>query len=309
MAGLTVTAAAPREQAEALSVLFSRHPSPECAACVEDALAAAARGEVSLDGLLIARQKKQIVGAVLVVLPDEPGGTAFVWSPGVIAGVDAEQAADVLLQEAGRRIDRSGAALAQSLLEPGEDAARDALMRNGFLHLADLLCLQRRLDQPLPAPAESGLMVTHFAVAGNADRFARIIEQTYRGTLDCPALVGQRSGREALASHRHAGEFDPRLWSVYTLNERDAAVLLLTEHPDENAWEIVYLGVVPEFRGRGYGRALVLDALQRAKEAGRASVQLAVDCRNHFARRVYDELGFEQVTIRAAYVRTRRAGR
>lgn len=309
MAGLTVTAAAPREQAEALSVLFSRHPPAECAARVEDALAGAARGEVSLDGLLIARREKRIVGALLVVLPDEPGGTAFVWPPAVIGGINAEPASDALLREAGQRIDRSGAALAQSLLEPGDEVVRDTLTRNGFVHLADLLCMERPLDRPLPAPMQRSLNRTTFDASANADRFAQLIEQTYVGTQDCPALVGQRSGREALQSHRDAGVFHPRLWLLYRCGQKDIGVLLLAEHPEENAREIVYLGIVPEARGRGYGRALVLDALHRAKNAGRASVQLAVDCRNHYARRIYDELGFEEVTVRAACVRTRRDGR
>jgi ribosomal protein S18 acetylase RimI-like enzyme len=306
MAALTVIPAAPHERARALAMLFSRHAPAERAARVEDALAAAAHGELSLQGLLTAWRETRIVGASLVVLPDR-GGTAFVWPPAVAEGDDA--AADALLQETGRRLDASGAALAQCLLEPGEEPARDILTRNGFAHLADLLCMERRLDRPLPSRADPGLRRTSFEASDNMDRFAQIIEQTYVGTLDCPALVGRRSGREALESHRQSGVFDPRLWSVYAREQKDVAVLLLTEHPEENAREIVYLGVVPESRGRGYGRALVIDALHRAKDAGRSSLQLAVDCRNRFARRVYDELAFEEVASRAAYVRARRAGR
>ena len=304
MPALTVTVAAANERAEALSLLFSRHSPAERAARAEDALAATAHSELSLDGLLVARRGTQLVGAVLLVLPDRAGGTAFVWPPGVAERTGT--AADALLQEAGRRIDLSGAILAQCLLQPGEESARDALTRNGFVHLADLHCMERPLERPLPTLSEVGLRRTEFDVSENAGRFARVIEQTYIGTLDCPALAGRRSGEEALESHRKSGVFDPRLWSLYTLEEQDAAVQLLAEHPEENAREIVYLGVVPGFRGRGYGRSLVLDALWRAKGAGRAAVQLAVDCRNHFARQVYGELGFEETTVRAAYVRMRR---
>lgn len=307
MPAISVTAARPNERAEALSLLFARHPASQRAARVEDALAAARHGELSLDGLLAARRNGALVGTVLGVLPARPGGTAFVWPPVVSEeGPPPNAVVDALLQEMGRRIDASGAALGQVLLEPDDPADRSALVRNGFVHLADLLYLQRRLDQPLPDAAADLFEKVRFDPSSNAERFARVLERTYLGTLDCPTLAGKRSGEDALECHRQTGVFDRQRWTLYRAAGEDIGVLLLADHPDEDAWEIVYVGVVPEARGHGNGRELVLDALHQARDAGHSRLLLAVDARNHFARRVYEQLQFEELTVRSAFVRTRR---
>src|SRR5688500_10126831 len=155
MASITVTSAQPHERAEALSLLYSRHPRAEQVARVDDALQAARHREISLQGLLVARSEGRIAGVLLAVFPHQGAGTAFVWPPVFPQGVsNAEAVADALLQEVGRRIDDSGAALGQCLLEQAEQAQSGMLARNGFTHAAELVYLERPLDGPLPA-AES----------------------------------------------------------------------------------------------------------------------------------------------------------
>lgn len=52
------------------------------------------------------------------------------------------------------------------------------------------------------------------------------------------------------------------------------------------------LGVLPEYRGRGFGRAILQDAVRRLKEAGAAEVMLQVATGNQSALRLYESCGF-----------------
>ncbi len=53
------------------------------------------------------------------------------------------------------------------------------------------------------------------------------------------------------------------------------------------------MGLVPEWRGQGLGRAIIGHAQTLAAEAGAQSLSLTVDAQNTPARRVYDHTGFE----------------
>jgi ribosomal protein S18 acetylase RimI-like enzyme len=116
-------------------------------------------------------------------------------------------------------------------------------------------------------------------------------------------LNGVRSGEEVFDGHRACGEFDPGLWTAYRVDGQPVGVLVMAVHSERAAWEVVYVGVVPEARGRGYGRAMLAAALHRARDARQSSVFLAVDCRNVFARAAYDALGFVPVGGQTVHLR------
>jgi ribosomal protein S18 acetylase RimI-like enzyme len=61
---------------------------------------------------------------------------------------------------------------------------------------------------------------------------------------------------------------------------------------DVSVGSIQNLGVVPEYRGRGLGRALLLRALDGFKKAGLKRARLEVSARNRRAVRLYHESGF-----------------
>ena len=65
---LTVTVATASNQSRALQLLFSRFPIDEQLPRVQDALAAAERGSLSLEGLLLATESELPLGAALVML-------------------------------------------------------------------------------------------------------------------------------------------------------------------------------------------------------------------------------------------------
>jgi RimJ/RimL family protein N-acetyltransferase len=55
---------------------------------------------------------------------------------------------------------------------------------------------------------------------------------------------------------------------------------------------ILGMGVIPEYRGRGIGGALIAAALQAAKEKGLTRIELTVRTDNEPARKLYEKFGF-----------------
>jgi mycothiol synthase len=66
------------------------------------------------------------------------------------------------------------------------------------------------------------------------------------------------------------------------------------------------MGVVPEARGRGWGRQIVRHAQTLALRAKVERIVLAVDAANEPAMRMYRSAGFEAWDRRAVFVRFKR---
>ncbi len=89
---------------------------------------------------------------------------------------------------------------------------------------------------------------------------ARLVEGTYEQTLDCPALNGVQDCADALAGYRGASSFDPSLWFIVRHEQRDVGCLLLADFADSDQRLLVYMGLLPEARGKGLGIELVRHA-------------------------------------------------
>lgn len=287
----------------ALELMFSRHPKEDRPAHVRDVLDACCRGEISLDGLLLAERDGVPVGVGLFII--QPDKTAFVWPPSIVDDRDSTAVTDAIFSELRSQVDKAGVWLSQCLVEIEETSERDALSRNEFAHLADLCYLQRLLSPALESAPDDRLASVEFRPEdeANIERFAKLIERTYVDTLDCPGLKGTRNGHEALASHMATGKFEPSRWKLYVADGRDVGLLLLNDHPDQDAWEVVYTGVAPEARGNGFGRSILIDGIQQAKRSGRRALMLAVDNCNTFAKEIYASVGFVEIARRAAHAR------
>src|SRR5207237_5469916 len=122
---------------------------------------------------------------------------------------------------------------------------------------------------------------------------------------DMPELEGIRSLDDILAGHRAAGRFVADRWRAGRRpgEPEAAAVLLLSEIPDRDAWEVAYLGLTPAARGRGLGRAVLAQALALARSHA-ARLELAVDSRNDPANRLYQAAGFTSFDRRAVHLAT-----
>ena len=79
--------------------------------------------------------------------------------------------------------------------------------------------------------------------------------------------------------------------------------MLVTPHIDLNQWELTYMAVLPEFRGKGLGRQMLAELTHFARKQNIDQIILAVDAANHPAKSIYDEAGFAEWTRRWAYLK------
>lgn len=288
----------------ALTLLYSRLPPGEREEQLAAALTAEQRGEISFEHLLAAVENGNPVAVVLAV--ERSGRSAFLWPPVAREGIDPDVSEELLRHLAGR-LDAGRTAFTQCVIDPSETAGRERLTRGGFPHETDLLLLSRSATgEAGPEPNESGpggaLISLPFSESLR-ERFEVVVERSSEGTLDCPILRGIRSAGETLDSHRDTGKFDPARWRLFRAGDSDVGVLLLADHPERNVWEVAYFGVVPEVRGRGYGRRLLQEGIARAQAAGSTAVEVAVDASNRFALRIYEDLGFSPLMRMAVHLR------
>ena len=300
---LKISLVKPERRALALRLLFARFPLVEQATRLDEALRNAERGSLNLDGLLLAEEGEQPVGAALMM--NQPDGVALVWPPVITCQTtDVAGAEKALMSRLCDEIDSIGAKLSQCLLTPDDVTETELLQGHGFIHAADMFFLARPLTRgDCEMDSSVGELDHEIFCEANKDRYASVIEQTYQGSLDCPFLNGFRSGSDALASHKLSGRFDSSGWRLYRQETEDLGVLMLNEHPDQDAIELVYFGIVPEFRGEGLGRRILAEGVRTAAKSGRSVMFLAVDCGNTYANALYSELGFTELARRRVMIR------
>jgi len=237
------------------------------------------------------------------------GGSAMLFISGPDSrreGGPAERVAVIrsACENAGRR---HGPLVAQALPEPGEGWAIDALLDAGFTRIGDLAYLRAEISNRAAIPHSGGM---HLINPQNVERgsegrrlLGQALEASYIDTLDCPELCGMRSTDDVIDSHRASGQWDPDLWWVLVENGSPRGCMLLSGTPGLDAIELVYLGLAPEARGRGYGRKLLDLGMNSAALRGYGAMTCAVDLRNTPALRLYEQAGFRPFSRRVALVR------
>lgn len=233
------------------------------------------------------------LGAVWAQL--RSGDAAIVWPPQWTTPPSAAEP-DPLVVALLRSLAARGVTAAQSLVSDRNSPEAATLVRCGFQHLADL----RYLSAPAVVRPVAGPLEFAPIEAANAERLAAVVEETYRGTLDCPALDGLRPTRDVLVEYRTIGTGGDSLWRLIRYQGRDVGCLLLADHPAQNQVELVYMGLVPEVRGRAWGDVTVGEALRLAQQCGRGQVVLAVDAANLPAVAMYERAGFTTFDERTA---------
>jgi GNAT superfamily N-acetyltransferase len=124
----------------------------------------------------------------------------------------------------------------------------------------------------------------------------QLLEATFKKTLDCPALNGLRSGEEVLKSFLDDQDHDwdnHLTWQILCFDAEPIGCSLLNLHPRQVA-ELVYIGLVEPYRGRGYGQLLVEKAIQSSQVSGAELLVTAVDSQNWPATNIYQSMGFHE---------------
>ena len=192
----------------------------------------------------------------------------------------------------------------------------------GFIQLGTLDYLARDFPQPsadeapelsdekfINATLESDQLVLR--PLGQTDMgdeaLAELVEITYQESLDCPPLNQLRSARQILSGYRRATSYAPDLWWIaYDRVEQAVGCLLMGRHQtkDHPVLELVYMGILPQARGRRYGRQLVRKAIRAAKETEAARLLVAVDRRNAPAVQAYEQFGLKRLFSETVWARS-----
>ena len=249
--------------------------------------------------LVAARRGGTLVGAGLAQLL--AGRTAVVWPP-QMSGTETASTAAQLLEVLVRRLTTADVVLAQALVENPRNRPAEILVASGFEHAGDLVYMCA-VTTSFPSKAPVLPLGLESWSHANMERMLRIVEATYQGSLDCPRIDGLRDTRDVLDGYCAVGKSGRQHWLIATSAGNDAGCLLVADHPDQQQMEIVYLGIVPDFRGRGWGLALTRQAQWTARSAGRERVVLAVDAANQPAIAAYTTAGFVAWDRRSVLVR------
>src|SRR5438132_6920023 len=279
-----------RELTEAFRIIFKHVPERDRRVRVENALKLVRDKELDGAGVWVVRGRSGLLGAMVCMLV--PGASALVWPPQACAA-NGKQVEDVLLRTALAWVKKRGAKLAQTLLAPGETALATPIERNGFTHITRLWYLKHGLgfSAALVEPAMD--LRTCDYTQCDKQLFHKTLLATYEGTKDCPEVNGVRSLDDIIAGHQAQGLHDPRRWWLAFKQDQAVGVLILTELPEWQGWDVSYLGVVPQARRHGVGRDLTSMAIREAQTAGTSQLTLSVDQRNQPAWRLYRGLGFD----------------
>ncbi len=305
----------------ALEVLYRRVPAALRDRLIVEVLGEARRGEIDLSGLWVTRERTGRIAGALLTQP-LAGKAAAVWAPEVRPSWRRNAMATALVQSALADLRARGFLLAQAVLDEsaGSHAGKD-LARGGMPRVTELLYLERDTTTPLPLVASteshrrgrldlSGTRPGPRAILewrpfepALESEFRSVLMATYVGSMDMPELEGARSLENIVEGHRASGRFVAERWQLGRVRgEREAAaVLLMTEVPDRDVWEVIYLGLTPPARGRGLGRATLSHALELARPHV-SRLELAVDLRNKPAMRLYQAGDFVVRDRRAVHL-------
>jgi mycothiol synthase len=294
---MPITTAAPEERSAAFELALRHLGEDIRPARVLNALTLLAAGEINPEGIFVARGAGGLCGVQICV--PLPGASGLFWLPKTYPADAALE--DQLVHFALDWLGERGTKLAQAFLSPPEGPGGGSLLRCGFREVTSLLFLEHALDR-IPSPPAPRLQLYTY-VERNRLAFHATLLRTYEGTRDCPELNGVRTIEEIIAGHVGHGNFRPDRWWLALEGNRPVGVAMVSEAPDQDAWELSYLGVVPEARGRGLGRELAIHVLHSAQTSQASKLILAVDERNFPALQLYREVGFLSVGFREVYLK------
>lgn len=284
------------QRAEALWLLWSSEPVESRRNWLTATLARP--DERALSGLCTARRRDQLVGVVWC--QPQPGRAATIWPPRMTRGEDPKTE-DRLLVAAAEVLRRERTAVAQALLRSATDADAELLRRNGYWHAADLLYLTWESHASWTVQEESPLRFAPVP-AGELGRLVPLVAKTYLDTQDIPALNDVRSVPDVLEGYCQVHPGSRMHWFIVQHGNREIGCLLTTEHVEHDQWELVYMGLVPEERGRRWGLHIARFLQSLAVDSRRARIVLAVDAQNGPALSTYARAGFWQWDRRSVFL-------
>nr|WP_290829973.1 GNAT family N-acetyltransferase [Halomonas sp.] len=294
---LSVIPCPPDKRREALLHLAAAHEP-----ALQPMLSTALKGmtdasDEQWQGLLVSYQNAQLNGAIWV--QRLPGNMARLWLPRVLASPSAEEKPlHMLLDAAHQWVKTHPIRLCHVELAPQAAETEALVLEHGMQRLVHLDHLVGRVDlisqsdQRLPLNTGAPLSLQPLSGLSSAEQLD-LLAKVGRHSLDSPALRDILSVEELLAGFYHQDPQAPQHWYAVSYQQAVVGVLLLAPRPALGRWELLLMGLTPEWRGQGLGRALLNKAMSVAQQSGVAEIMLAVDERNLPAKRIYQQAGFK----------------
>jgi mycothiol synthase len=295
----TIAAVAPEDKPAALKLIFAFLDPKERDEQIDGILFTPFSGGNPTIGLLGAYREEKLVGAIYAHL--QPGCAAQVWLPRLVAGESADTAIR-LLQASNVQLHAENVELSQMLFAEISESDEELLLRGGYSYLTDLLYLAC-LSEKFPATQPRSSLAFLPYEPEHRELLKKLIDATYRDSLDCPRLNDVRDLENIVQGYQSAGVFRPELWSIVQSEGHAAGCLLLTDHPEYDNVELAYMGVIPAMRGHGFGIEIARYAQWQTHCLGRARLVLAVDAGNRPAIDMYSAVGFQAWGRRRVYFR------
>jgi ribosomal protein S18 acetylase RimI-like enzyme len=265
-----------------------------------------ARVGVAADRLWWARDHRTTLASALVV--EGVGRISMLFfSPPYAPGVDRKQLMR-LISEISKDAIEGGMSLVQALIDPRDGEQADVLTDSGMILLADLIYMKRDLliRSPREPAVREDIQWRSYKQFTEVE-LGEIISQSYADSVDCPALRGVRDMTDVIAGHKCSGAFCPETWWIVSCDDQatPAGCILVNDSARGPSADIIYMGVAREFRRLGLARAMLDRTIAQAAKRNCESVAVAVDTRNDYAIRVYEQSGFVETHRRSAYVQLR----
>lgn len=286
----------PAEMAKALSLLVGGFPKGEQPGYLDTLARLVASPSATRDLVVVeAREGDQRRGVVLAQCL--AGRAALIWP----VRASEETLAVGLLESALKELRSRGVIVAQALAMPDRSDEARPFQIAGFADGGELVYMAATQEAFLSEPPKSE--VAFDIVSPDDPELARVVAETYQGSLDCPLVDGWRTIEDVLAGYLATGTHRPELWRLLRRQGEAVGCLLLSDFPEHQQGELTYLGISPRYRGHGLGLIATRWTLHFAHQTNWQQVLLAVDAQNEPARRVYRDAGFHEVTTRRLLAR------
>ena len=187
-----------------------------------------------------------------------------------------------LLELMESRLAEEGAERINSWTVAGDAAAADLFRARGYREVRRFWEMAIELEAEPPEPPADVQPFTE----GDADAFHDALEESFAEHWEHePESFAEWWGRQ-----RRRTNFDPSLWFVIRDDEELAGVVRNEARPP--AGYVGAIGVRLPWRGRGYGRALLLESFREFRRRGLLRVTLGVDAANATgATQLYESVG------------------
>jgi mycothiol synthase len=300
-APLLIRPASPAETEPAMLLVLAPPGGTADLRATQEFIAFARERDIGFDALHVALRDGKIVSAIFPVI--SPGRTMLMLCPSGGANKWSDPATRQLIDPVCAFCAQRGIHLAQTLIDPRDTVLENIFLEQRFDRMAELHYLQVQVpaDSTIP-PLPAGMSWLSYSPQRHG-LFGQTILETYKNSLDCPALNGRRDIEDVMAGHKASGIFNPDLWLLLQEGSTTLGVLLLSKSLRSDSIELVYLGLTPAGRGRKLAELMMQQAFALVIAQHEPKLCLAVDALNTPALKLYYRHGMHRIASKIALLR------